>query len=160
MIYFFKPLPHADMNFSNYKPFIKNDWFRRHFMKFVYALQLILIFLSIALGVWSFSNWFIKVAVLIATFLCHELLHILVVYKIGDISLTHSGIFFWLESSAVMSKKKILVIYDIAIACFEHRSHMFIAADKRFSFSNVMVYCVGERHYCGFGYNQFCVDCT
>ena len=39
-------------------------------------------------------------------FIIHELLHILVVYKIGDISLTHSGIFFWLNSNAIMSKKR------------------------------------------------------
>lgn len=39
MIYLFKPLPADDMDFSGYLPFIKNVWFRTHFMKFVYMLQ-------------------------------------------------------------------------------------------------------------------------
>ena len=108
MIYFFKPLPANDMDFSDYKPFIQNEWFRKNFMKFVYVLQLLLILLSIAFGVWDFSNWFIKIIVFGATFTCHELLHILAVYKKGDISLTRAGIFFWLNSSAIMSKKRFL----------------------------------------------------
>ena len=106
MIYFFKPLPPSEIDFSNYRPFIKSEWFRKHFMKFVYTLQIALILISIVLGVWVFSNWFIKIAIFCMVFISHELLHILVVYKIGDISLTHSGIFFWLNSNAVMSKKR------------------------------------------------------
>ena len=106
MIYFFKPLPPSDIDYSNYRPFIKNEWFRKHFMKFVYFLQVVLILISIVLGVWDFSNWFIKIIIFSLVFITHELLHILVVYKIGDISLTHKGIFFWLNSNAVMSKKR------------------------------------------------------
>ena len=105
MIYFFKSLPPSDIDYSNYRPFIKNEWFRKHFMKFVYFLQVVLILISIVLGVWDFSNWFIKIIIFSLVFITHELLHILVVYKIGDISLTHKGIFFWLNSNAVMSKK-------------------------------------------------------
>lgn len=106
MIYFFKPLPPSDMDFTDYQPFIKNEWFRKHFMKFVYVLQLVLVVVSIILGVWNFSNWFIKIIIFSMVFIIHELLHVLVVYRIGDISLTHSGIFFWLNSSAIMSKKR------------------------------------------------------
>ncbi len=106
MFYFFKPLPPNDIDYTIYKPFIKNEWFHKNYMKFVYALQLILIYLSIKLGVWNFANWLTQTIVFIMVFLCHELLHIVVVYKIGDISLTHSGIFFWLNSNAVMNKKR------------------------------------------------------
>lgn len=96
MIYLFKPLPASDMDFSGYLPFIKSTWFRKHFMKFVFILQVMLIWLSIVLGVWDFANWVIKSIIFIIVFISHELLHILVVHKIGDISLTHSGIFFGL----------------------------------------------------------------
>lgn len=106
MFYFFKPLPESDMDLSKYTPFIGNEWFRKNFMKFAYTLQLILLIVSILLGVWNFSNWIIRTITFCVIFICHELLHILVVYRIGDISLTHSGMFFWLNSNAVMSKKR------------------------------------------------------
>lgn len=104
MIYFFKELPASDMDFTNYQPFIKNSWLRKHFMKFVYILQLVLVILSIVFGAWNFSDWLIKAVIFGGVYFIHELLHILVVYKIGNISLTHSGIFFWLNSDAIMSK--------------------------------------------------------
>lgn len=62
-------------------------------MKFVYSLQVVLFLMSTMLGVWNFANWIIKASVFILVFIVHELLHISVVYNIGDISLTHSGIF-------------------------------------------------------------------
>lgn len=82
MIYFFKELPASDMDFTNYQPFI----------------------LSIVFGAWNFSDWLIKAVIFGGVYFIHELLHILVVNKIGNISLTHSGIFFWLNSDAIMSK--------------------------------------------------------
>lgn len=56
MLYLFKPLPANDRDFSNWKPFIKNVWFRKHFMKFVYSLQIVLIIIATMLGVWNFAN--------------------------------------------------------------------------------------------------------
>ena len=106
MIYLFKSLPSSDIDFSNWTPFIKNVWFRKHFMKFVYSLQVVLALVSMMIGAWDFANWVIKSIIFIWVFIVHELLHILVIYKIGDISLTHSGIFFWLNSNAIMSKKR------------------------------------------------------
>lgn len=106
MLYFFKPLPTSNMDFSDYQPFIKNRWFRKYFMMFVYALQIMLIWISIELEVWEFSNIVTKFAVFVVVYVIHELLHILVIHRIGDISLTHSGIFLWLNSSAIMSKKR------------------------------------------------------
>lgn len=86
MFYLFKPLPPSDIDFSMYHSFIKHEWFRKHFMKFVYLLQIMLVLISMRLGVWNFSNWFIKMIVFGLVFLTHELLHISVVCKIGDIS--------------------------------------------------------------------------
>lgn len=118
MLYFLKPLPPDDMDYTNYKPFIKNEWFRKNFMKFVYALQLILFFLSIGFGAWNFSNWYTKLIIGGVTFLGHELLHILVVYNIGDISLTYSGMFFWLNSNAIMSKKRFWLFMTLPLLVF------------------------------------------
>lgn len=109
MFYLFKPLPDSKMDFSGYMPFIKNVWLRKHFMKFVYILQSVLALISIMFGVWDFANWYIKLIIFVVVFICHELLHIVIVYSIGDISLTHSGLFFWLNSDAVMSKKRFLM---------------------------------------------------
>lgn len=106
MLYFFKSLPPGDKDMSGYQQFIKSEWFRKHFMKFVYVLQTALVVISVMLGVWDFANLFIKIAVFALVYVIHELLHIVVVYKIGDISLTHSGMFLWLNSSAIMSKKR------------------------------------------------------
>ena len=103
MIYF-KPLPSNDMDFTKWKTYIKNEWFLKHFMKFSYGLQVLLGLISIVLGVWNFANWIIRIIILIVVFIIHELLHILVVCKIGDIGVTHSGISLWISSNAIMSK--------------------------------------------------------
>ena len=115
MFYWMKPLPEAEIDYDNYKPFIRNDWFRKNFMWFVYLLQAVLVIMSIFFGVWKFSNVFIKFIVFMMVYLVHELLHISVVWRIGDISLTHSGIFFWLNSSAKMSKMRFLLFMSMPL---------------------------------------------
>ena len=105
MLYWMKPLPETKIE-DDFRPFIKNEWFRTHFMWFVYALQLILIFLSIIIGAWNFPSIFQKLLIFIIVYLIHELFHIVVIYRIGNISLTHSGIFFWINSDAKMSKAR------------------------------------------------------
>lgn len=106
MIYFFKPLPEREVNFPDAHPFIKNKWFNKNYMKFVYALQILLVLLSIYLRVWDFLNWYVEFSIFCMVFLIHESLHVLVIYGIGDISITHSGVFFWINSDGVMSKKR------------------------------------------------------
>lgn len=115
MMYLFKPLLPSDMDFNNYLPFIKNTWFRKNFMMFVYALQIALIWSSIKLGVWEFSNIFTRIVVFIFVYVIHELLHILVIHRIGDISLTHSGVFLWINSSAIMSKKRFWIFMALPL---------------------------------------------
>lgn len=39
MLYFMKPLPDSKIDTTDWTPFIKNEWFRNHFMYFVYCLQ-------------------------------------------------------------------------------------------------------------------------
>lgn len=124
MILWFRSLPPKKLDFSEWQPF-KNAWFRTHFMKFVYLLMGFIILapsifvspiylkmvtqtfdllLSLTQGNPVLS--FLLVALLISCiFILHELLHIVVVFSKDDISLTHSGIFFWLNTNAILSKR-------------------------------------------------------
>lgn len=114
MFYWMKPLPRVEIG-KEYKPFIKSDWFRANFMWFVYALQLALTVFSICTGVFSFSKLYVKLLILVAVYLVHELLHIVVVFRQGNISLTHSGIFFWLNTDAKMSKMRFWMFMTLPI---------------------------------------------
>ena len=115
MIYFMKPLPPADIDEDTFEPFIKNVWFREHFMWFVYALQAAICVISAVIGVWRFSDIAVRVLLFAAVYLVHELLHIAVVYSAGDISLTHSGIFFWLASGAELTKGRFLLFMSLPL---------------------------------------------
>ena len=113
MLYFMKPLPDSKIDTTDWNPFIKNEWFKNHFMYFVYCLQSMLLIFSIIFGVWRFSNIFIKAGLFICIFIIHELLHLIVIYKVGDISITHSGIFFWITSGAVLKKLRFFVFMSL-----------------------------------------------
>ena len=104
MLYWMKPLPPAEIDHEEYKPFIRNDWFRNHYMYFAYGLMALLLVFGIAMGIGRGISLGIRLLLMIPVFVIHELLHTLVVFRIGDLSLTHSGIFFWLNSDARMSK--------------------------------------------------------
>ena len=82
-------------------------------MWFVYALQINLVFWSMWVGVWSFANPFFEIMLLVITFLVHELLHVVVIYPLGNISFTYSNLFFWLNTDAVMTKKKFLLFVSL-----------------------------------------------
>ena len=84
MLYFMKPLPEGAIDTSDWTLFIKNKWFSDKFMYFVYGLQATLLVSSILLGVWDFSGAFLKTGLFIGTYVTHELLHILVIYRAGD----------------------------------------------------------------------------
>lgn len=56
MLYFMKPLPEGTIDTSEWNPFIKNQWFRNHFMYFVYCFQVVLVMFSSIYGVWNFSD--------------------------------------------------------------------------------------------------------
>lgn len=114
MIHWFRRLPQINMNSSEWTPFIQNSWFREHFMKFAYLLQ-IAVFLVPGLlgGLFTGIPLYILILIGIAVFLFHEFLHIVTIYKKGDISLTFSGIFFWLNTNAVLSKRRFLVFMTL-----------------------------------------------
>ncbi len=89
MIQWFRHLPYKHMELSEWTPFIQNDWFREHYMKFAYLLMVIFI-----LAPMWFADGFTFVAniplipVIVLVFIIHEIIHILVIYTKGNISLT------------------------------------------------------------------------
>lgn len=124
MIYWFKQLSNKNIDFSNWNPFIRSTWFRDNYMKVVYVIMGIFILSMYILGNHTFVNVIIntfsnlsdhaaiRVVITMAyllivygiIFVVHELLHIAVVYKLDDISLTCRGLFCWLNTNAVLTK--------------------------------------------------------
>ena len=104
MIYWVKTPPQADIDYNEYRPFIRNDWFRKHYMFFAYGLMALLTVLFFVTGGMKGVPSLLRIPVFVLVFLVHELLHILVIYRIGDIYLSHSGLFFWMNTNAKMSK--------------------------------------------------------
>ncbi|MGE7946958.1 DUF3267 domain-containing protein [Lysinibacillus sp. NPDC093688] len=102
------------MDLSKWTSFIQNNWYRKHYMKFVYLLQIIIFLIPNFFGT-GFTHISIFPLILIGVFVfvIHECLHILVINKIGDISLTFSGIFFWLNTNAILSKMRFLVFMSL-----------------------------------------------
>lgn len=148
MIVSFKALS-PDKERKDWKPFIGNSWFRNHFMLFVYCFMLFLFIITRQVGsrIYPvqeklFSQWIqterlLKISTALyfvllygLLYLCHEVIHILVIYKKGDISITHRGIFLWINTNAVLSKKRfwffmslpilVLSVLPFILSCFLH----------------------------------------
>lgn len=109
MMYFMKPLPEGEIDTSDWSPFIKNQWFRGSFMYFVYGLQGILLVCSFLFGAWRSLDSFQKTYLFLLVYIIHEILHLIVIYTAGDVSITHSGIFFWITSGAVLGKLRFFI---------------------------------------------------
>lgn len=86
-----KPLPGKEAESETWIPLRDKEWLRKYFMVFVYILQSILLVASMKLGIWNRFDIRVTLALLVFVFLMHELLHIAVVYRAGDISLTYHG---------------------------------------------------------------------
>ncbi|MGF9976530.1 DUF3267 domain-containing protein [Viridibacillus arvi] len=104
------------MDLVEWIPFIKNNWFRKHFMKFVYLLQITILLMSLFFDAWSVPiNTFALILIGIFVFIIHESLHIVVINKKGDISLTFRGTFFWLHTNAVLSKMRFWIFMSLPL---------------------------------------------
>ncbi|ANC79138.1 hypothetical protein ABE65_020945 [Fictibacillus phosphorivorans] len=114
IILWFRHLPQKSMDLSEWIPFIQNNWYRKHYMKFVYLLQII-IFLIPHFFTTGFTsiNLFLLILIAILVFIIHECIHILVINKKGDISLTFSGMFFWLNTNAILNKVRFWVFMSL-----------------------------------------------
>ncbi len=85
-------------------------------MKFVYLLQIIIFLIPYFFKIgFTHINIFYLIIIGIFVFIIHECLHILVLNKKGDISLTCSGIFFWLNTNAILSKARFWVFMSLPI---------------------------------------------
>lgn len=114
LIIWFRHLPQKSMDLSEWTPFIQNNWYRKHYMKFIYLLQIIIILIPYFFRTgFSHINIFSLTIIGIFVFIIHECLHIFVIYKKGDISLTFSGIFFWLNTNAILSKARFWVFMSL-----------------------------------------------
>lgn len=116
MIIWFRHLPQISMDLKDWTPFIKNNWFRKHYMKFVYLLQVTIFLMPRFFDVWfSPIDTFVLILIFIVVFIIHESLHILVINKKGDISLTFRGTFFWLHTNAVLSKTRFWIFMSLPL---------------------------------------------
>lgn len=115
MIYLFKNLPQKDIDFSNWNPFIKNEWLRKNYMIFVYILMGFLIILSNILQVFRGRSIWNGLLICFFVFVIHEALHFVTIFGKDDISFTHSGIFFWINTNAVLTKKHFLLFMSLPI---------------------------------------------
>lgn len=116
MIVWFRQLPQISMDLVEWTPFIKNNCFRKHYMKFVYLLQITIFLMSRFFDAWfSPINTFALILIGIFVLIIHESLHILVINKKGDISLTFRGTFFWLHTNAVLSKTRFWIFMSLPI---------------------------------------------
>lgn len=114
MILWFRHLPQINLDMSEWKPFINNDWYRKHYMKFVYILQIFIILIPTFINTgFNEFEFFYLILVGIIVFIIHECLHILVIYKKGDISLTFSGIFFWINTNAILTKLRFWIFMSL-----------------------------------------------
>ena len=116
MIVWFRHLPQITMNLIEWTPFIKSNWFRKHYMKFVYLLQITILFIYPFFDAWfNSTNLLALILIGILVFIIHESLHILVVHKKGDISLTFRGTFFWLHTNAILSKTRFWIFMTLPL---------------------------------------------
>ncbi|WP_419882902.1 DUF3267 domain-containing protein [Peribacillus sp. B-H-3] len=114
MIIWFRRLPQKNLDFSEWTPFIRNNWYRKHYMKFVYILQIIILLIPNFFRTgFTHINSFSLIIIGILVFIIHEFLHIIVIYKKSDISLTFSGIFFWLNTNETLSKSRFWVFMSL-----------------------------------------------
>ncbi|MED0998695.1 DUF3267 domain-containing protein [Bacillus mobilis] len=84
--------------------------------RFVYVLQIIIFLIPYYFGE-SFTHINIFYLIILGSlvFIIHECLHIIVINKMGDISLTCSGIFFWLNTNAILSKARFWIFMSLPI---------------------------------------------
>ncbi|MBS4199683.1 DUF3267 domain-containing protein [Bacillus sp. FJAT-49732] len=102
------------MDLSEWTPFMGNNWIRKHYMKFVYLLQITIFLIPYFYGtLFTHITKFSLILIGIFIFIIHEYLHIIVIKKKGDISLTFSGIFFWLHTNAILSKTRLWVFMSL-----------------------------------------------
>jgi len=105
MIYWNRPLPELQIDWKEYKPFIKNEWFRSHYMWFTYGLMGLIFAVGVFGGVLKAGSPVLELLIILPLYVTHELLHILVVFRKGDLYLNYfGGIYLWLTPDVALGK--------------------------------------------------------
>lgn len=136
MIVWFKNLPEKDIDYSKWVPFIKSTWIRKNFIKFAYLLMFVLFILPNFFKyntyrnhinntfsnfmnnsiIASISSILYVMFIILTVYVLHELLHIVVIYKKCDISITYNrGIFLWITPNDVLQKKQFWLFMSLPI---------------------------------------------
>lgn len=136
MILWFQNLPKINLDLSEWKPFIKNIWFQKHYMKIVYLLMVTFFLVPYWFFGGNFNHMtkFPLILIIVLVFLIHEALHILVINNKGDISLTFRGIYFWLNTNAILSKKRFWVFMSlpfIVLSVIPVITSFFVSGDSK-----------------------------
>lgn len=135
MIVWFRHLPQIHMEFEEWKPFIPSVWFRKHFMKFVYLLMIVSFLAPIGfVGSLPQLTRFPYLLIILLVFVIHEALHMLVIHKKGDMSLTFKGIYFWIHTNAILSKKRYWVFMSlpfIGLSIIPTIASVFVSGDLK-----------------------------
>lgn len=115
MLFWNKTIPQLNIDQREYKPLIKNDWFRKHYMWFAYGLMILIYLTAFFTGGFRAGNIIIRILVFLAVYPVHELLHIVTVCRKGDIYLSHSGIYFWLTPDIELSKGRFWIFITLPL---------------------------------------------
>ena len=115
MIYWGKSLPKFSIDVNEYRPFIKNDWFRKNYMFFAYGLMIILFITSWCIGIYRKLPLYVELVIFLVVYIVHESLHIITVCTKGDLYLTHSGLYFWLTPDAVLPKGRFWIFITLPL---------------------------------------------
>ena len=104
MMSWFKTLEPVEVDTNIWRPFIQNKWFDRNFMSISRILQLALIVVSILFGIWNYFSILKNVILVLLIFVVHEGIHIITIYRKDNVSLTRSGLDFWINTDKVLTK--------------------------------------------------------
>lgn len=136
MIFWFRHLPQPTLDLSEWKPFIQHTWFRKQYMKFVYLLMAAFFLVPYWIFEGSFEplSKFPLLLIIVFVFVIHEALHMVVINKKGDMSLTFRGIYFWIHTNAVLSKKRFWIFMSlpfIGLTCIPAIASFFVTGDLK-----------------------------
>ena len=116
MIYWNKSLPKLNIDYEKYKPCIKNEWFRKNYMYFAYGLMIMLFALATITGGFRAGNLWIRILIFPFVYVIHESLHVLSVFRKGDIYLNYfGGIYLWMTPNFELSKSRYWIFMTLPL---------------------------------------------
>ena len=116
MIHWNKELPKINIDHDVYKPFIKNEWFRKNYMYFTYGLMIFLFVIASIVGGFRAGNLWIRILIFPFVYVIHESLHVLTVCRRGELYLNYfGGIYLWMTPDFELSKGRFWVYMTLPL---------------------------------------------